>query len=151
MQLAISLACIDLLPRDIKVTAHNFRHLYDVNKTAITMLCLDEAFSKISEALQMRCENPNHIFDYQSLEHGNFQIKLTKENSQRLSETMKSFKQWILPEDSIFVQVRRSKETYKKKYDVWLRWYAKTADTKDYDLDFIKRFNIALNIEHSSL
>ena len=51
MQLAISLACIDLLPRDIKLTAHNFQHIHNSNKKCISMLCLDDAFTKISEAL----------------------------------------------------------------------------------------------------
>ena len=64
MQLTICLAEIDLIPRDTKVAAHNVQYLIEENKMVISQLCLDQAFTTISEALQMKCVNANHKFEY---------------------------------------------------------------------------------------
>ena len=45
-----------------------------------------------------------------------------------------------MPDDSIFIKVRRSYEINMKKFHMWRKWYAKT-ENKDYDLNFVKKFN----------
>ena len=142
------LACINLLPRDLHVTSHNFQYLCRKFSANIKSLCIEEEFRKIKLHLEKKCAGLTEMFNIASIKQGDFKIILSSENEERIKKQKVPNMLWISPDHALIKRRAEIKRCYGKKYGPWLKWHAETHGL-EYDFNTVVKFHELINLERA--